>query len=340
MTDQARDAGLDIIRAVSIVLVVIWHLQPMNAEMLPATTAVALWGGWAIKIFYLNISLLAVPSLILISLYLFVAKLSEDENYWKKRFLRLLQIYVFWVGIQFILYLLSGGPLPLPLKTIIRSGGPDLSFPPLIPSMPSIFYFLYILIFCTVLTFLFQKLPDKIKLILATVVVLGSCLYFLIIPLYGIGIDTRSMKNYYVYVPVAYYLYHAKQKFVQYRWLFLISFVLSAIAEWTFIGMTASAYGRLPIFLGTLALVSFFISGWTAASLPIILLSRFSLGIFALHGYCFAAVVGLFALLQGQTSAFSVQTFSGGILLLAVTFGLTCFCVWLLAKTKLRKYVS
>ncbi len=339
MTNQARDGGLDIIRAISIVLVVIWHIKPITASMLPDHTAIVLWGGRAIEFFYLNISLLAVPSFILISLYLFVRKLSEDKNYWQKRFLRLFQIYVFWVGIQFILYLLTGGPLPLPLKTIIRSGGPDLSFPPLLPSMPSIFYFLYILIFCSVLTFLFQKLPDKIKSILGLVVVLGSCLYFLLIPLYGIGIDTRSMKNYYVYVPVAYYLYHAKHIFVQYRWLFLIGFGLSIIAEWTLIGMVA-AYGRLPIFLGTLSLVSFLIYKKTTASRPTILLSRYSLGIFALHGYCLAAVLVPYALLWKQNSSFPVRTLPEGIFLLVTTSALTCLCVWLMAKTKLRKYVS
>jgi len=148
------------------------------------------------------------------------------------------------------------------------------------------------------------------------------------------------MKNYYVYVPVAYYLYHAKHKFVQYRWLFLIGFGLSIIAEWTFIGMTA-AYGRLPIFLGTLSFVSFFISGWTAASRPITLLSRYSLGIFALHGYCFAAVLVPYAmLLRRQDRVLPIQTFPEGVLLFVVIFALTCLCIWLMTKTKLRMYVS
>jgi len=38
------------------------------------------------QIFYWDISLLAVPTFILISLYLFVGKLSEAGDYWKKDF--------------------------------------------------------------------------------------------------------------------------------------------------------------------------------------------------------------------------------------------------------------
>jgi peptidoglycan/LPS O-acetylase OafA/YrhL len=339
MTDHAREAGLDIVKAVCIVLVVVWHLQPITAGMLPVQTALALWGGRAIHFFYFNISLLAVPSFILISLYLFFSKLSEVEDYWKKRFLKLVQIYVFWVGIQFSVYLLSGGPLPLPLKTIIRSGGPDLSFGTFIPVMPSIFYYLYSLIFCTVLAFLFFRLPDKIKWVVSFIVIVASCLYFLLTPSYGIAIDTRSMKNYYLYVPVAYYLAYYKDKFVHYRVLFLIGFGLSIIVEWAFAGMT-SAYGRLSVFFGALCFVSFFISGWTATSHPTRLLSQYSLGIFALHPYCMAAVLIPYAILQKQSQALPVQTISEGVLTLLVTFAFTCLCVWLMAKTRLRMYIS
>jgi len=337
--DQIRDVGIDLLKAICIVLVVVWHSKPISAVMLPDHHVIALWGGKVLQFFYFNISLLAVPSFILISLYLFIGKLSRVEDYWKKRLLRLVQIYVFWVGIQFILYLLLGGPLPLPLKSIFRYGGPDLPFGAFMPAMPSIFYYLYMLILCTALTFLFLKLPEKIKLIVSVFVIIASCLYFFLSPLYGISIDTRSMKGYYIYVPVAYYLYHYKNKFIQYRPLFLIGFLLSVIAEWSFTGWT-SAYGRLSVFCGTLLLVSFFISGWTAASRPTRLLSRYSLGIFALHPYCICAVMFLSALFQKQNQVLPAQTFAVGLLQFTAIFTLTCLGVWLMAKTRLRMYVS
>ena len=339
MTEQTREPGLDIVKAVCIVLVVIWHLQPISREMLTPGTNLALWGGRIIHFFYFNISLLAVPSFILISLYLFIRKMMTTADYWKKRFLKLFQIYVFWVGIQFILYLLTGGPLPLPLKTIIRSGGPDLSFWPVLPVMPSIFYYLYSLIFCTVLTFLFLKLPEKVKFILAIIVIFGSCIYFLLTPSLGIAIDTRSLKNYYLYVPAAYLLYRYRDQFLKYKIFFLIAFVCCIILEWTVADVT-SAYGRVSIFLGAVTFVSFFMSGWNTASRPAILLSRYSLGIFALHGYCMAALLVPYALLRHHAKALPVPTIPEGILALIATFALTCFCVWLMAKTKLRMYVS
>ena len=339
MTDHIRDAGIDILKAVCIVLVVIWHSQPITTAMLPDHQTVAFAGKQAIRFFYLNISLLAVPSFILVSLYLFISKLSEVRDYWKKRFLKLFQLYVFWVGIQFILYLLLGGSLPLPLQTIIRSGGPDLSYGFFIPAVPSIFYYLYSLILCTVLMFLFLMLPKNVKIILSIVIIGLSCLYFLVAPSYGIVIDTRSMKNYYIYIPAAYCLYHYKEKIIQYRALLLIGFFLSIMAEWTFVGMT-SAYGRLSIFLGASFCVTWSVSRGFRASRPMLLLSRYSLGIFALHSYVMPVVMVSFALLKKQDRVLPAQTAPEGILMFAVMFGLTCLCVWLLSKSKLRVYIS
>lgn len=339
MTDHTRNAGIDMLKAICIMLVVVWHCQPIKASMIPDHGAVSMAAKQAIQFFYFNISLLAVPSFILVSLYLFISKLSEAGDYWKKRFLKLAQIYVFWVGVQFILYLLLGGPLPLPLKTIIRSGGPDLLFGSFMHPMPSIFYFLYALIFCTVLTFFFLKLPEKIKLVLSIIVIAASCLYFFISSVYGISIDTRSMKNYYVYIPAAYCLYHYKDKVVNLRGFFLIVFILSIVAELALEWRTPP-YGRLSIFFGALFLMSVFVSRWKEGCRPSRLLSQYSLGIFALHGYCWAAVIILYALLQKQARVMPIQTFFEGILLFAATFALTCLCIWLMAKTKLRMYVS
>jgi hypothetical protein len=333
MVAESREAGIDILKAICIVLVVVWHIHPLTEAMLPDINAVAILGKQAIKFFYLNISLLAVPSFILVSLYLFIGKLSQTEDYWKKRFLRLVQIYVFWVGIQFILYLLLGGKLPLPFKTILRAGGPDL---PLDPAIPSIFYYLSVLILCTIWTFL---LPEKIKFILSIVIIALSCMYFFLSPLYGIGIDTKSMKNYYIYIPVAYYLYRYKEKFVQYRVFFFVGFLLSVVYEWTFSDMT-SAYGRLPVFFGTLSLVSMCMSGWSAANCPVKFLAKYSLGIFALHLYWHSFVKSLYVMLRQLTGDLSSGTAYEGMLLFIITFTLTCASVYLLGKTKLRIYVS
>ena len=339
MTHQTRNAGIDILKAICIVLVVIWHSQPVTAAMLSDQNMAAFAGRQMIRFFYWDLSLLAVPSFIFISLYLFIGKLSEAEDYWKKRFLRLIQIYFFWVGIQFIIYLLLGGGLPLPLKTIIRSGGPDLNFGALMPPLPSIFYFLFILILCTVLAFLFHKLPEKIRWPVAVVVVTASCLYFIYTSVKGIGIDTRSMKGYYLYVPLACYLHYYRDKFIQYRFLFFGGYLLSLLFEWHFNGM-ASAYGRMSVLFGTLTLVSVFVSGWSAANRPVRLLSKYSMGIFALHPYFLAAVRASYALLNKNDQFSPPTSATQGLLIFIATFGLTCIGVWFLSGTSLRRYIS
>jgi hypothetical protein len=333
MTFQSRNAGIDIIKAISIVLVLIWHIQPVTKEMLSSNYQTALLCSEALNFFYINLTLLAVPTFILVSLYLFITKACRIDDYWKQRLMRLIQVFLFWVCIQFILYLLLGGRLPLPLKTIIPGGGPDL------PGGPSIFYYLFILILCTIWTFLFLKLPEKIKLILSIVIVLLSCLHFFFSAQYGIGIDTRAMESYYIYIPIAYYLQKYKDKFVQYRMFFFIGFLLSVFAERTFNGMT-SAYGRLSVFFGVLSFVSLFISRWSNANRPIQLLSKYSLGIFALHPYFLYLSRNLYAVLLYQGGRPSIGPLAEGTLLFITTVILTCLSVYLLGKTRLRSYVS
>lgn len=333
MVDQSRDAGIDIIKAICIVLVLIWHLQPISEGMLPYNNYAAFLGREAIRLFYSNITLLAVPTFILVSLYLFINKASQVENYWKKRSIRLIQIFLFWVCIQFIVYLLLGGKLPLPLKTIIPGGGPELPY-----VGASVLYFLFILILCTIWAFLFLKLAEKIKLILSIVIIALSCLHFALSPLYGLGIDTMAMENYYIYIPIAYYLQNYKDKFVQYRIIFFSGFFLGVVAELTFSGIT-SAYGRLSVFFGVLSLVSLFISGRFAANHPIEFLAKYSLGIFALHKYFQYLSHSLYEALQSKEGIIFGGP-SASMLQFIVTVTLTCLAVYLLGKTKLRIYVS
>jgi peptidoglycan/LPS O-acetylase OafA/YrhL len=333
---QTRQAGIDILKAICIMLVVVWHCQPFKSSMFPGDQFLLQIVRQTINFFYFNISLLAVPSFIFASLYLFFTKMSESDDYWKKRFLRLVQVYVFWVGVQFILYVLLGGDLPLPLKTIFRSGGPDLPLSTFMNPVPSIFYFLFALMVCTLLAFFFWKLPDKLKLPVAVLVIAASVLYFLAAAVWTVSIDTRSMKNYYIYVPAAYLLYRYRERMISCRWIFFIFFVASLVMETAF-GWRTPPYGRLSIFCGSFFLMSVFVSGWTRAWQPVSLLSRYSLGIFALHGYFMVAVSTLYYMLSGQKR---VATLAGGILQFAAIFFLTCLCIWLMSKTSLRKYVS
>lgn len=332
MNDQIRDERIDFIKAVSIVMVLIWHLKPITREMLEPFGFIGPWCAQILKIFYYNVTLLAVPTFILISLCLFINKVESTNNYWKRRMLRLSQIFVFWVGIQFILYLLLGGKLPLPLNSIIPGGGPAL------PYGPSIFYFLFILILSTIYMYFFLKVPEKIKIFLSIVIVSLSCVHFFLAPLYDISIDTQSMNSYYIYIPTAYYLNKHKEQFFQHRWWFFIALVLSLIAEYSWIGMKSS-YGRLSIFFGVLFFVSTFISKPVITGRPVKFLAQYSLGIFALHLYVYNLNKTLFAIFKNYSNICLWPIFEN-LMIFAVTLTLTFLSVYILGKTKLRIYVS
>lgn len=338
--ENASYGGVDVLKAASIIFVIIGHVHPITRAMLPdSSSPLVLIAKQLILFYYFHIGAMSVPIFVFVSIYFFITRLSADGNYWRKRFLRMLQIYVFWVGIQFIVYLLLGGSLPLPLGTIFRNGGPDISYGTFMPPMPSIFYYLYVLFMCTILAFVFVKLPEKLKLILSIIVVVATCLYFFLAPLYGISMDTRSMKNFYVYIPAAYYLYHYKDKLVQYRWFYVTMFCVSVVVEHMFMDMT-SVFGRPSVFFGTLIMVSILIPARFTASAPTRFISKYTLGIFALHPYCLVAVLGGYSVMLGENTLLMPRTLPEGIVMFFIISGLTCLMCWLLGKTKLRTYVS
>jgi len=329
MDNSHRDTGINVIKAVSIVLVLIWHLKPIpiNADGIYALPAA--------RYIYHYITLLAVPSFIVISLYLFFKKSFFTAGYWRKRMLRLVQLFLFWTCIQFIFYLLAGGKLPLPLNSIIPSGGPELPY-----VGGSVFYFLFILIICTLLAFLFMKLTATIKLFLSIALIALTCVHFTLSPIYNLPIDTMAMENYYIYIPIAYYMEKYKEKFIRCRTIFIVGYVMAIFYEEFFTHNLVSAYGRLSILLGTLSFISIFLSARFASKRPMEFLSKYSLGIFALHKYWLYIFIVLLGTIKAAGSISSLNVFeeSGALFIATVIF--TCLSVYLLNKTKMRIYIS
>jgi hypothetical protein len=334
MEKQSRDAQIDIIKAISIVLVLLWHIQPIPGGLLPQNSLLSDLGREIIRLFYFRITLLAVPIFILVSLYLFIKKMAIDGSYWKTRLWKLMQIYIFWVGIQFILYLITGGPLPLPLNTIIPGGGPPLPY-----VGASVLYFLFILILCTIWSTLFLKIPERFRLILSIIVIGLSCLHFVFAPRYGIGLDTVAMENYYIYIPIAYYLQNYKEKLSKYRVYLITAFFITAFYEEYLWSTPLSAYGRLSTVFGVLSLVSIFISGKFTAYRSVEFLARYSLGIFALHRYFQYLCIFLLAIYR-QKGLLIVPSVMQPMLIFIVVVTLSCITSYLMGKTKMRIYVA
>ena len=335
MANVSRETSIDIIKAVSIVLVLIWHLRPITQNVLPPDSAAGIYGWPVMDFFYRYISLLAVPSFICVSLLLFMKKSFISEGYWKKRLMRLAQIFLFWTGIQFIFYLLAGGSLPLPLNTIIPSGGPAL------PSgQASVFYFLFVLIECTVLAALFLKLTETVKWIASVGIIALSCLHFAFSPVYGISIDTMSMKSYYIYIPLAYCIAKYERQFTRCRTFFIVGYLLAICYEEFAVGVSISAYGRLSILLGVLSFLSICLPMRPALHWSAAFLSRYSLGIFALHMYCSYIVSRLAGMIITPGQMLPPFMALERLMVFGVTLIFTFLSVYLLGKTKMRSYIS
>ncbi len=329
MENNSRDAGIDIVKAISIVLVLVWHLQPV-------TNSIHIYGWGVVDFFYRYITLLAVPTFICISLYLFIKKSLRTEGYWKKRLLRLIQLFLFWTCIQFIFYLLTGGKLPLPLNSIIPGGGPELPY-----VGGSVFYFLFALIICTGVTALFLKLSETVKAIASAAVIALSILHFAFSPLYCYPIDTQAMENYYLYIPIAYYLLKYPDKFIYCRKIFLGGYLLAIFYEDFFASSSClPAYGRLSILLGVLSFISLFLSGKFTPHRPTRFLAQYSLGIFALHKYWLYIVILLMGTIKNRGQLSFLPVVAEPLLLFITTVIFTFLSVYLLSKTKMRTYIS
>jgi len=77
-----RDPRLDVLKILAIFLIMFLHLAPLG-------------GGDIIMKINLFADLLAMPLLYLISIYIFVNKMHENQGYFKKRFPFLIMLFLF-----------------------------------------------------------------------------------------------------------------------------------------------------------------------------------------------------------------------------------------------------
>jgi hypothetical protein len=317
------------LKALSIVLVLIWHLQPIESKFSGLNQEQLLFGE-VMGFFYKYISLLAVPTFITVSMYLLMQRIPLTWTHIKNRLLHLSHIFLFWVLVQYMFYMLTTGSIILPSFDDVKAGGPG----------GSVFYFLFVLIRATALSFLFMTLNETAKMILSGLVIVISCMYFMLSPLYDISVATTSMKNYYVYIPLAYLFLKYKEKFIRYRMIFFCCFILAIVFEELFIQHCFSAYARLSIFCG----VIYFISAIHAREFKHVMalewLSRFSLGIFALHLYCQYFFLFLFGALKSHIPDVVMLPSVEKMLIFVLTVTITFSSVYLLSKTKLKVYVG
>lgn len=330
--NNSRDYGIDMIRAVCIAFVLIWHLKPVTKSMMQMDSAAGVFGWLSISFIYHYVTLLAVPTFICISIMLFIKKSLSTAGYWKKRLTRLIQLFLFWTCIQFIVYSLACGGFSLPIDTIIPDGGPGL------PHVGgSVFYFLFVLIICTGLAILFLKLSDKAKCIASIFIIVLSCLHFILSSYYRVPIKIEATENYCIYIPIAYYMVKYRDKLVRYRILFIFGYLFTVGYEVVIARGMTSAYGRLSIVFGVLSFISILLNLRFKRNVVMKFLSKYSLGIFSLHKYWQYVFVMLLGIID---SWISLPVYSESLIIFVTSVILTCLSVYLLGKTRLSVYVS
>jgi hypothetical protein len=335
MAYQERDHHIDVLKALSIVLVLIWHYQPIQIQA-AADSGISYLLTRSVAFFYFHVTLLAVPTLFTVSLYLFFIRSDDRGNYTKARIGRLVKLYLFWFLVQNAIYMTFTGQLPeFSLENLIL-GGPDLPY-----VSGSVFYFLSLLTLLTLLSAAFLRMGEGPRMLFSVFVALATCLYFMFSLWIGYLITYKNIMSYVVYIPVAYCLFRHKERVIENRHIFLAAFIVSLLFEKAILTVNPSCYGRLSIFTGVLTVVSFVFSCPIRRSHTLVeSLSKDSLGIFSIHKYALLVailMIGHFEKEIGfQPWAHSLENIQ--IALTATTF--TMLIVYLLKKTVLRDFVS
>lgn len=358
---RIRDERLDVIKAISIILVLFWHLQPIDVTA-PRLTAFHISSllKESLLSFYKEVTLVAVPSFFLVALYLYFSKLNENgPRYILTRLAHLLRIFVFWVLCQILVYYIIVIPKSLPfseqIKTLAQSlslwtvfleGGPAL---PLVGG--SVFYYLSSLFILTILATLFWLLAKINWLGITTgmAVVAGSLLYFEYCSVTGVYVSLLNIVTFALYIPIAFYFNSSRYRFSKpLLWFLFAGYVVFFIQDYYLRnqGLNPNAYPRPAIVFGAATLFY----GVRNLKFPKMtktlgFFSTFSLGIYAIHKYfqylSIVALTPFFAMLEIPRKVpwgeFRIDAQAILVAVLVVT--LSVVSVYLLDKTPLRKFI-
>ena len=335
--DKERNCLLDAIKAVSICLVFVWHVQPFKFVALENYGFYLFWDK-ALEQFNVEVTLIAIPTFFTVSLYLFYKKQNTSVRYFIKRIIRLTKLYLFWVGVQLVIYYLVYRKMPLFNFQLIRLGGPDL---PIVGG--SVFYFLYALIFLTVFAFLFTKCNSKIKSIISiTIFVLSIVTFEVAILSDKLTLNFEHLWNFIYIVPLSYLLSKRQDLFINNKYKILTAYLLFVIHD-IIINLYPTTiyppYGRMSIVFGALTLFVFIMDSRIGPTKIIFLLSKYSLGIFALHKY-FQLLSYSITTNYGYACLFGVGIEIRPLIIFLTTSLFTLLCIYLMRKMRLQQYVS
>ena len=100
-----RDHRLDVLKAISIIFVLIWHLRPLSFILDKNTHIIIFLTAKIVRDLELQLCLTAVPLFYVVSLYLFFIK-KPDFKYFLSRIIKIFKIFVFWSIFHYIFFLI------------------------------------------------------------------------------------------------------------------------------------------------------------------------------------------------------------------------------------------
>jgi fucose 4-O-acetylase-like acetyltransferase len=326
----ARNYGIDALKGVCILLVLAWHTEAISIDLGGRPETLARAAERLTAFFYWNISLLAVPTFLTVSLWLYAEHRGDAAGLGRK-LLRLVALYVGWSVVWVATAYLSSGAQAR--ATLWRDGGT-------LPGVGgSVLWFLLVLAVLTVLMEAAVRIPARLQSAAAlwALAVLTAAFAY---SYWRTPIILESPWCFLPAVPVALLLHNAPQMVRRWQPALLLGWVLVVILEYVFreyVYSEVGTYARMSLYLGAATLMSLFGSlNWTREQwLP--RLGQITLGVFILHKYVESAVLTVLP---------SWPVWVGGAwvsvdrpVLFALTLVITALAVATLRRTRLRHVV-
>lgn len=292
-----RNNSVDLIKAISILLILYMHLIPVWFEVhTQDKLSIIVILQWIIEYIHFNLAVFAVPLLITSSLYLFHLKSKANNIYIRKRLPRLVLLYLFWTFVQTAVVLVFYSEKYTFAKEeifdLMVQGGPRL------PSVGgSVFFFLFMLIVLTALFHVYQKLPiNRVSYFLSIILIIISIGYFEYNQIYNMrAINYMRTTNFLVYIPVAWLIVSDSFKKAKNLILITAGFLIYEMAKKYFLDLPpGTGYSRGFVVFGSISVFVIINNFNTRKNIFISVLSKYALGIYALQKFVLLFVISLF----------------------------------------------
>ncbi len=377
-SSRPRDVTIDWLKGISILFVLLWHFQPIQIDYhVPKYSSEKIL-GYVIYLINNYIFCLAVPTFILISLYLFLNKIKklnfiDARNNLVDRSIRIFSLYIFYVLVQFSLFFLFKNLFPDFSVPAFKLSNPNLGVtevfnlifdnlfsggPPLPIVSHSVLYFLFDLVLLTIIAFGFNQFfpPNSGSAkIMSLMIITTNILLFEASPWISSKIYAHQLENFILYVPIAAFWVRNTNKFLSHRNLYIAGYLFFIIHD-IFLeryNLRGEMYSRTSTVFGALAFISFAYHYFSKHSLSlhpaIQFMSSHSLGIFAIHKYVMLIIVFLVEKIGDwiNLKLFWEYTISIGdvrfkiviFILSAVNIALTFGIVSIIGKSKFKSLV-